>query len=218
MVGRPLMAKLIAIGATALIGVTGAAAATGVLPVPATAPTTDPAPATSEVSTTTAGAPSTTTAGATSTTTAGDTSTSTNESASTITTEPPGVTMAPDPDEANGPEASGPARHGLCTAFGDRAEAPGNSVAARNVAAAADAAGQSVQEFCAATPAPGRSGESHGNGDHGPTTTAPAASAPPTTVGAPGHRSDHPTPPTAKDAGSGRSMDPGSNGRVHSGK
>ncbi|HKY14956.1 MAG TPA: hypothetical protein VJM33_08515 [Microthrixaceae bacterium] len=72
---------------------------------------------------------------------------------STSMTVPTSSTV-PDPTArasgAVGPNPDGPARHGLCTAFGARESIPGKSVAAENLAEAATAAGQTVDEFCAA--------------------------------------------------------------------
>jgi len=62
------------------------------------------------------------------------------------TTTPP---EAPAPQTfERGPDPTGPAHHGLCRAFGHRAEGPGGSVAADNLRAAAANAGRSPEEFC----------------------------------------------------------------------
>ncbi len=91
--------------------------------------------------------------------------TTTSDDAATTTTIIPATTTTPGSATrgagAVGPSATGPARNGLCNAFGARTEMPGKSVAARNLLEAAGAAGQSVAEFCAVAPAT--------------TTTAPSA-------------------------------------------
>jgi hypothetical protein len=52
--------------------------------------------------------------------------------------------------KAKGPDATGPAKRGLCMAFGGRADhAKGHSVALRNLQKAASAAGKSITQFCA---------------------------------------------------------------------
>jgi hypothetical protein len=52
--------------------------------------------------------------------------------------------------KAKGPDATGPAKHGLCTAFARNAgHAKGHSVAFRDLRNAAAAAGKSVTQFCA---------------------------------------------------------------------
>jgi hypothetical protein len=74
--------------------------------------------------------------------------TSTTVAEQTTTTAPP-----EDARFERGPDPRGPAKAGLCNAFGHRTEGPGRSVAAENLRAAAAADGQSVAEFCnGATP------------------------------------------------------------------
>ena len=90
------------------------------------------------------------------------------------------------PRSAVGPDPTAAAREGLCTAFGARTQAPDASVAAANLAGAATAAGQSVEQFCSTVDHPA-----------GPATSVPAVapgahSAPPVTTQA-GPRSG-PTP------------------------
>jgi hypothetical protein len=69
----------------------------------------------------------------------------------------PATTDAPDaaPPETDqrGPDLSGPAKQGLCRAWAahDGSDADEHSQAMRNLEAAADAAGQTVAEFCAGT-------------------------------------------------------------------
>jgi hypothetical protein len=58
----------------------------------------------------------------------------------------------PVPTPGQGPDATGPAKQGLCRAWAvHRSDSPANqnSIAMRNLQAAADAAGQTVAEFCA---------------------------------------------------------------------
>ena len=77
------------------------------------------------------------------TTTVGQTTTTTTDAPETTTTAPEQLAFE------RGPDPRGPARHGLCRAFGHRTEGPGNSVAADNLRAAAEQDGQTVEEFCA---------------------------------------------------------------------
>jgi hypothetical protein len=72
---------------------------------------------------------------------------------STATSVPPSSTVPGDDPVSDtatpvGPGADGPARQGLCTAFGARSEMPGSSVAATNLRRAAEASGTSVEQFC----------------------------------------------------------------------
>lgn len=85
------------------------------------------------------------------TTTTTEAPTTTVEQTTTTTTDAPETTTtAPEqPAFERGPDPRGPARHGLCRAFGHRTEGPGNSVAADNLRAAAEQDGQTVEEFCA---------------------------------------------------------------------
>jgi hypothetical protein len=124
--------------------------------------------------------------GTTTTVEAGDTTTTAPED-TTTTSEPEGPTTTlfedtttiperpAEPDDGptgeradgvrRGPDASGPAKQGLCRAFGHRESGPGNSVAASDLRAGAAAAGMSVAEFCG-NPAVGRRG-SAGPGERG---------------------------------------------------
>jgi hypothetical protein len=95
---------------------------------------------------------------------------------------------------AKGPDATGPAKHGLCTAFAASAgHAKGHGVAFENLQKAATA-GKSVTQFCAGVkPGKGVRGDTgssgatplekppggHGKGDHG----TPAGSRPSTPAG-----------------------------------
>ncbi len=82
-----------------------------------------------------------------------DTSTTTPTTADTNTTTP---TTAADTASAGavGPDANGPAKHGLCTAYlagNGHAKNP-DAVAFRNLTEAATAAGMTVHAFCTPTP------------------------------------------------------------------
>jgi hypothetical protein len=104
--------------------------------------------------------PPTTTTTSTSTTTTSTTTTTTTTTEATSTTEK---------ETPVGPDANGPAKKGLCTAFfagnGKNMEA----IAFRNLFDAAVAAGQTIEEFCAEfnlTPADsGNQGQGNGNGN-----------------------------------------------------
>ena len=83
---------------------------------------------------------------------------------------------SPAPTPTKGPDANGPAKFGLCNAFahgqGGVKGNKNNSVAFQNLQKAAQAAGQSVQEFCkSATPggkgSPGHHGHGKGHANHG---------------------------------------------------
>ncbi|TAL42132.1 MAG: hypothetical protein EPN91_09125 [Salinibacterium sp.] len=79
----------------------------------------------------------------------------------TITDE---TTPTPEPSEtAVGPDATGPAAHGLCTAFTHGGLAV-SSTAYQSLVTAANGA-ENIATYCATVPAPGKSGEhSHGHG------------------------------------------------------
>ena len=86
----------------------------------------------------------------TTTTTTEAPSTTVGQTTTTTTDAPETTTTAPEqPAFERGPDPRGPARHGLCQAFGHRTEGPGNSVAADNLRTAAEQDGQTVEEFCA---------------------------------------------------------------------
>ena len=107
------------------------------------------------------------------TTTTTSTSTTTTTTTATTTTEAVSTTeMSTSVEETPvGPDANGPAKHGLCTAFfagnGKNMEA----IAFRNLFDAAVAAGQTIEEFCAEfNPNPtdlGNQGQGQGNGNGG---------------------------------------------------
>jgi hypothetical protein len=151
------------IGALVLSGAVGAAAATGVLPgVTDDSPTlTTTAPATGSNGGN--GSPSDRDGRGRSGDASDGSSTTTADAASTTTVPGTATPVGPDPTAA---------RQGLCQAFGARTEAPGKSVAAANLAAAATTAGQTVAEFCAdgsttssapsTTAVPGKSGSAPG--------------------------------------------------------
>ena len=97
-------------------------------------------------------------------------STSIDDSTSVPDSEPPSSTLLPSTtvasgDHGVGPLAIGPALRGLCTAFADRTVPPGSSVAYRNLAEAAAAAGEAIQELCAGVfPSDGKA-QGNGNGE-----------------------------------------------------
>jgi hypothetical protein len=106
------------------------------------------------------------------TTTVEETTTTVEETTTTVEeTESDGPAEesqdAGSPKADRGPDPHGPAKFGLCKAFGQREELPAGSVAAGRLAAAAEAAGQTRAEFCedavpggrAKVDKPGRSGE-----------------------------------------------------------
>ena len=113
-----------------------------------------------------------------------DTTTSTTEavvevdtSTTTKTADAAEVAKVADPtaDAAVGPDATGPAKAGLCQAWTSHQMTHANnsandSVAMKNLQTAADAAGQTVAAFCAVT-----------------TPNAPSSHDPPATITAPGH-------------------------------
>jgi hypothetical protein len=66
-----------------------------------------------------------------------------------------------------GPVVVGPALHGLCTAFAGRSDQPGSSVAYQNLAEAAAAARQAIQELCAAVLSQGDAAQGNGNAQPG---------------------------------------------------
>jgi hypothetical protein len=183
-----------------VLGLTGVAAATGSLPVGSegravvATEADDTTSSTAIDDSTTSSEPTTTE----STTTEPTTTESTTTEPTTAPTPTEVPTTAPESDDegGRGPDATGPARHGLCTAFGARTEVPEGSVAARNLVAAASAAGQTTAEFCAGVTAPGRSGSTPGAAaGSGPSSSTPAPKGPP--------------------AGKGKPADPGAAGRAH---
>jgi hypothetical protein len=186
---KPMIKKLLTAKAAAAVGAiafaaAGAAAAAGSLnPFASSGPTieiTDDTTAPTDVTT-----PAT-----------DDTTASTDDTDDT--TETGGRTEANEQSEgaseAQGPDVTGPAKFGLCTAFAaqtkhdestDDTTAPASSVAEeqpipfQNLEDAATAAGQTVEEFCAdATPGgtdheSSPSGTAPGQGDDNPSETAP---------------------------------------------
>ena len=112
-----------------------------------------------------------------------------------------------DTTEGQGPDATGPAKYGLCTAFAAHAEhgddaddaddaTPTEStevpVPFQNLADAAAAAGQTVEEFCADA-TPGRSESAPGHSEESPSATAPGHSDDNPSATAPGHSEDSPS-------------------------
>src|SRR6185295_10393 len=139
-----------------------------------------------------------------------------------IVAEPADATESTD---GQGPDVNGPAKFGLCTAFAARtkhddvttttqadatapAEPAGETVDSdlpvpfQNLTDAADAAGQTVAEFCADA-VPG--GEAHGGGgsDDNPSATAPGKSDDNPSATAPGKSKDHHPSGTAPDKSDG---------------
>jgi len=127
--------------------------------------------------------------------------------------------------EDQGPDVNGPAKFGLCTAFAARtkhddtttttagATPPAEPVADGSASDlpipfqalkdAADAAGQSVTDFCADA-VPGGSGDSSGHSADNPSATAPgkagqnpSATAPGVPAGTPGGSRGHHGPPSS---------------------
>jgi hypothetical protein len=141
-------AKVTAFAAVALFAAGTAAAATGNLPGPlqrGVASTLSHEGVADPESTDDS---TTTTETATSTTVTDGTTTTSTTAADTTTTSTGAET---DSDGPVGPDASGPAKHGLCTAyFAGHAKNP-DAVAFRNLVDAATAAGGTVEAFC--TPA-----------------------------------------------------------------
>jgi hypothetical protein len=149
-------AKVAAFAAVGLFTVGTAAAATGNLPGPlqrSVASTVSHAgvalPASTEDSTEESTEESTTT------TTETPTSTTVTDDTTTTTTAADGTTTTTATEAAStgavGPDANGPAKHGLCTAyFAGHAKNP-KAVAFRNLVDAATAAGGTVEAFCTPT-------------------------------------------------------------------
>jgi hypothetical protein len=152
---KPVLAKLVtgkvaALAAVAFFSAGAAAAATGNLPDPLQRTVSKtfshvgvdlPAPAGNPIASTTT-AP-TTTAASTTTSNAGE-----SDSKTTPTTAADETTKAA--AGAVGPDATGPAKKGLCTAYFANDHGKNlDAVAFRNLTDAAAAAGQTVEEFCA---------------------------------------------------------------------
>jgi hypothetical protein len=141
---RIITAKVAAVSAVVLFSAGAAAAATGHLPDPLQRTVSNtfshvglelPSPA-DEPATNSTDPAST------------STSTMTSDESDTTTTPTTGANAA-----AVGPDANGPAKHGLCNAFlnDNGHDKNPDAVAFRNLTAAATAAGQTVAEFCAPT-------------------------------------------------------------------
>lgn len=166
MLTRLLSAKVAAVAATMVLGVTGAAAATNSLPDPAQSAVSEAA---SHLGVSVP-RPS-------------------DDGAAHDATDD----HQPGNGHATGPDATGAARSGLCHAFGERES---NSVAAQNLATAAADAGQSVAAFCAATTPTTVGGSDDPAGhdatdDHTPTSTRGASdNRGPSANSGPGNASD----------------------------
>ncbi len=143
-----LAAKTAAVTTVLALGVVAAGATAGVMDGPAD-PALDDVTTTIPDETTTSVPDDTTTSvpEETTTTSVPEETTTTSVPEETTTTTAP---EAPAPlTFERGPDPTGPARHGLCRAFGHRSEGPGGSVAAENLRTAAAHSGQSVEQFCA---------------------------------------------------------------------
>jgi hypothetical protein len=161
-------AKTIIIPVIIVVGVVAAGATAGVI----TTGEDDLSLDTTAVEETTTTVEETTTTVEETTTTVEETTTTVEETTTTVEeTESDGPAEesqdAGSPKADRGPDPHGPAKFGLCKAFGQREELPAGSVAAGRLAAAAEAAGQTRAEFCedavpggrAKVDKPGRSGE-----------------------------------------------------------
>jgi hypothetical protein len=143
--------------AMVLAGGTAAAAATGTLPDPAQKGV---ATALAHVGVSVPNPRSSTHIVATDTTDTTDPTGTTDTTVAPTTTTVAGTTattvVAPDDAKGVGPDATGPAKHGLCRAYAASHQAEKHHkhqpVAFRNLERAAAAAGQTVEEYC--TPAP----------------------------------------------------------------
>jgi len=202
---------LVAIGAVTLVSA-GAAAAAGGVPSPFASPR-------AFVATSKDTDADETTEGATDETAAPETSLDTTPSTDEATTAPAAAEADDAADstlttDGQGPDANGPAKFGLCTAFAARTKhddttttAEGATPAAeptadttdsdlpvpfQNLTDAADAAGQTVEEFCADA-SPG--GKAHGEGkpEDNPSATAPGHSGDDPSATAPGESDDNPS-------------------------
>jgi hypothetical protein len=143
-------ARLAALVATGVVTLGGVAAATGTLPGPAQGAAHDAFGA-AGIQVPDGGSGATSPDGGA----ADATTTTTTVDPTTSTSEPTDGDAAPATDlqDARGPDATGPAKHGLCTAYaagqGSERGKKHGSAAFRALEAAAGGAGQSVDEFCA---------------------------------------------------------------------
>jgi|GEM_PF-5354175 len=118
---------------------------------------------------------------------------------------------ATDGTDGQGPDVNGPAKFGLCTAYAARTKhdevttttaavtppaepdtVDSLPVPFQNLTDAADAAGQTVAEFCADA-VPGGSGDAHGKSGDNPSETAPGKSEDNPSETAPGKSDDNPS-------------------------
>ncbi|MCL4313663.1 MAG: hypothetical protein M1131_05960 [Actinobacteria bacterium] len=190
MISKLLTTKVIAATAAALvISGTSAAAATGSFPSTIQTTLSDAAShvgislpnpniqSTSMVTTTgstSSGSSGSTTTGSSTTSTSSSsgssTTSSTGSSGSTSSTSSANSSSSTSSSQAKGPDLSGPAKYGLCTAYFAQSQqgatASGNndgrdnSVAFQQLSAAAKASGESVSKFCASV-TPGKKGRSN---------------------------------------------------------
>lgn len=202
---RPMTKKRLTRKALATIGVVtfisaGAAAAAGVVPTPfsSSSPKSDTTAATDSDDDTIV------------TDSVADTSAATD--GASLATDAPASTDSADATDATdgqGPDANGPAKFGLCTAFQARSKhdttdttpvESSSSVATtddqpipfKNLTDAATAAGQTIEEFCADA-TPGGSADAPGHSGDNPSATAPGQSGDNPSATAPGHSSDNPS-------------------------
>jgi hypothetical protein len=202
--------SLAAIGVITLVSA-GAAAAAGVVPTPFSA-------SRPSVATSTHGDTDDSTDETIAEDTAVDTTPTTDEVEADETTE---VAQVDDADNAGkvaepadatvstdgqGPDVNGPAKFGLCTAYAARtkhdvttttlagatATAEPLPVPFQSLSDAADAAGQTVAEFCADA-VPGGSADAPGQSGDNPSATAPGHSGDNPSATAPGHSGDNPS-------------------------
>jgi hypothetical protein len=210
---KPVLAKVVtgkiaALAAVAFFSAGAAAAATGNLPDPLQRTVSKtfshvgvdlPAPAGKPIASTTTASP-TTTAASTTTSTA-------EESDSTIiptTAADETTNAAAGASVAVGPDATGPAKKGLCTAYFANDHGKNlDAVAFRNLTDAATAAGQTVEEFCApkSDTTTTNTSETPTTDEHGkPTDKGHGKSTPAAT--APGHGGSSPSATTPGHSGS----------------
>lgn len=184
-VGSKLAVALIALG-TITVGGTAAAAYTGSLPA-----------GLQNDAHSLIGAPTATpTADAAETATPEPTDAAT-ETATPEPTETPTATDTPSATAPIGPDATGPAAHGLCTAF----EHGGLNQASVAYASLAKAAGgaDGISSYCAAVVAPGQSAQ-HGADDSATSTVEPTSDAPEAPAAPKGssEHADHGAPATSQ--------------------
>ncbi len=230
---RPMMKKLLTGKALAAIGVitlasAGAAAAAGVVPTPFSAPrpsVAKPVDADDQTDETVSDE-----ASATPTTAEAD---ETTEIDATETDAAQGALDVADSTDGQGPDVNGPAKFGLCTAYAARTKhdtttttAVGGATPAaepvsdlpvpfQSLSDAADAAGQTVADFCADA-VPGGADHADAKAGDNPSATAPGKAGDNPSVTAPGKSDDNPSvtaPGKSNDNPSATA--PGESGETH---